>query len=76
MSGRDSDRVDSARSEVGAALGVVSDLAEPGAPEELIRDATALGPVACLVNNVGHAYQATFEGSPTASGTRCGSSTS
>jgi NAD(P)-dependent dehydrogenase (short-subunit alcohol dehydrogenase family) len=61
VSGRDADRVDSARSEVGAALGVVSDLAEPGAPQELIREANALGPVACLVNNVGHAYQASFE---------------
>jgi 3-oxoacyl-[acyl-carrier protein] reductase len=61
VSGRDADRVDSARSEVGAALGVVCDLAEPGAPEELIRAASALGPVACLVNNVGQAYQASFE---------------
>ena len=61
VSGRDSDRVDSARSEVGAALGVVCDLAEPGSPEELIRAASALGPVACLVNNVGQAYQASFE---------------
>ncbi len=61
VSGRDSDRVDSARSEVGAALGVVCDLAEPGAPDELIREANALGAVACLVNNAGHAYQASFE---------------
>ena len=61
VSGRDADRVDSARSEVGAARGVVCDLAEPGAPDELIRAASALGPVACLVNNVGQAYHASFE---------------
>jgi NAD(P)-dependent dehydrogenase (short-subunit alcohol dehydrogenase family) len=61
VSGRDPDRVDDARSEVGAALGVVCDLAEPGAPDTLIREATALGPIASLVNNVGLAYQASFE---------------
>ena len=47
---------------VGEALHVAGDLSEPGAPEELIRRATAeLGPVDCLVNNVGAAYQARFE---------------
>jgi 3-oxoacyl-[acyl-carrier protein] reductase len=62
VSGRDSERVEQARSESGATLGVVCDLAEPGAPEELVRKANdALGPIACLVNNVGHAYQASFE---------------
>jgi NAD(P)-dependent dehydrogenase (short-subunit alcohol dehydrogenase family) len=60
--GRDSDGVERAREESGAALGVVCDLAEPAAPEELIREAThALGAVDCLVNNVGTAYQADFE---------------
>jgi 3-oxoacyl-[acyl-carrier protein] reductase len=60
--GRDSDRVEAARAEAGAELGVVADLGEPGAPEELVaQTADALGPVECLVNNVGEAYQATFE---------------
>jgi NAD(P)-dependent dehydrogenase (short-subunit alcohol dehydrogenase family) len=62
VSGRDAERVELARSESDAALGVVCDLAEPGAPEELVRKTTeALGPIACLVNNVGQAYQASFE---------------
>jgi 3-oxoacyl-[acyl-carrier protein] reductase len=60
--GRDSERVERAREESGAALGVVCDLAEPAAPEELVTEATrALGPVECLVNNVGAAYQLGFE---------------
>ena len=61
VTGRDSERVHRAREEVGAALGVVADLAEPGAAEELIAAINGLGPVDCLVNNVGDAYQATFE---------------
>ena len=45
----------------GEALHVPGDLAEADAPERLIRDATeALGPLDCLVNNVGTAYQADF----------------
>jgi 3-oxoacyl-[acyl-carrier protein] reductase len=60
--GRETKRVDRAREETGAALGVVADLAEPGAPEELLEQAgQALGPVECLVNNVGEAYQVGFE---------------
>jgi 3-oxoacyl-[acyl-carrier protein] reductase len=60
--GRDSERVEHARQEAHAALGVVGDLAEPGAPEALIGQATAeLGDVDCLVNNVGIAYQASFD---------------
>ena len=43
---------------VGEALHVACDLTEPKAAEELIR---AAGPVDCLVNNVGDAYQADFE---------------
>ena len=47
---------------VGEALHVAGDLSEPGAPEGLITRATAeLGPVDCLVNNLGAAYQARFE---------------
>ena len=54
---------------------VVADLAEPGAPEELVAEATrALGAVDALVNNVGIAYAgATSTRCPTRSGTRCGS---
>ena len=60
--GRDSGRVELARAGTGAALGVVCDLGEPSAPEQLIGEATrALGRVDCLVNNVGLAYQADFE---------------
>jgi 3-oxoacyl-[acyl-carrier protein] reductase len=62
VSGRDSDRVEQARSESGAALGVVCDLAEPAAPEALVSEAShAVGPVECLVNNVGVAYQVGFD---------------
>jgi NAD(P)-dependent dehydrogenase (short-subunit alcohol dehydrogenase family) len=60
--GRDSDRVARAREESGAALGVVCDLAEPAAPEELVAEAAeALGSVDCLVNCVGDAYQLGFD---------------
>ena len=60
--GRDSDRVGRARDESQAALGVVCDLAEPAAPEELVAEAVeTLGPVECLVNNVGEAYQLGFD---------------
>ena len=46
---------------VGEALHVVGDLIEPDAPEELISRAGELGPVDCLVNNVGLAYQIDFD---------------
>jgi 3-oxoacyl-[acyl-carrier protein] reductase len=62
VAGRESARVESARHETGARLGVVADLAEPAAAEELIAETTtALGDVDCLVNNVGAAYQAGFD---------------
>jgi NAD(P)-dependent dehydrogenase (short-subunit alcohol dehydrogenase family) len=62
VTGRDSERVEAARQDAGAALAVVADLAEPAAPEEVVRQATdAVGPVDCLVNNVGVAYQAGFD---------------
>ena len=62
VTGRDQDRVERARDEAGAALGVMCDLAEPAAPEELVAEAAeAVGPVECLVNNVGEAYQVSFE---------------
>jgi 3-oxoacyl-[acyl-carrier protein] reductase len=60
--GRDSERVERARRQVRARLGVVCDLAEPGAPEALVAEtATTVGDVDCLVNNVGEAYQASFD---------------
>jgi 3-oxoacyl-[acyl-carrier protein] reductase len=61
VTGRDSERVERARQDVGAELGVVADLAEPGAAAELIAAAGELGAVGCLVNNVGIAYQTGFE---------------
>jgi NAD(P)-dependent dehydrogenase (short-subunit alcohol dehydrogenase family) len=62
VTGRDPERVEAARVETGAVLGVVCDLAEPDTPETLLREARAsLGAVDCLVNNVGVAYQAGFE---------------
>jgi 3-oxoacyl-[acyl-carrier protein] reductase len=62
VTGRDAERVERARSETGAELGIPSDLAEAGAPGALIAEATErLGPVDVLVNNVGAAYQLSFE---------------
>ncbi|MGH3012293.1 MAG: SDR family NAD(P)-dependent oxidoreductase [Gaiellaceae bacterium] len=62
VSGRDPDRVEAARAEAGAALGMAGDLSEPEAPAELIARAEAeLGQVDCLVNNVGSAAQASFD---------------
>jgi 3-oxoacyl-[acyl-carrier protein] reductase len=61
VTGRDSERVEAARVHAGAALGVACDLRDPAAPERLLADArAALGPVDCLVNNAGVAYQASF----------------
>jgi 3-oxoacyl-[acyl-carrier protein] reductase len=57
VTGRSSEGVERTRDELGAALGIPSDLAERAAPEELIAAAHAeLGPVDVLVNNVGVAY--------------------
>jgi 3-oxoacyl-[acyl-carrier protein] reductase len=60
--GRDAQRVERARKESRAALGVVCDLADPEAPEELVSESSdKLGQLDCLVNNVGLAYQTSFE---------------
>ncbi|MGH3105212.1 MAG: SDR family NAD(P)-dependent oxidoreductase [Gaiellaceae bacterium] len=60
--GRDAERVEVARRAAGAELGVAHDLADPGSPDALVAQAAeALGPVDVLVNNVGVAYQASFE---------------
>ena len=62
VSGRDPDRVEAVRREVGAALVVAGDLGKPQGPAELIARAEAeLGQVDCLVNNVGIAAQASFD---------------
>jgi 3-oxoacyl-[acyl-carrier protein] reductase len=62
VTGRSADRVERARTEVGGVLGVSADLADPSAPEALIARVTAeVGPVDVLVNNVGIAYQVSFE---------------
>jgi 3-oxoacyl-[acyl-carrier protein] reductase len=58
VTGRDADRVERARSESGAAAGIVADLSKPAAAGRLVSEA---GPVDCLVNNVGLAYQVAFE---------------
>jgi 3-oxoacyl-[acyl-carrier protein] reductase len=60
--GRDHERVRRAREDAGAARGVRADLSLPGEPERLVRETIEeLGRIDCLVNNVGLAYQASFE---------------
>ncbi len=62
VTGRSEERVERVRRDVGAALGIACDLAEPAAPAALVeRVERELGPVECLVNNVGVAYQRSFE---------------
>jgi 3-oxoacyl-[acyl-carrier protein] reductase len=62
VTGRSAERVEQAKDELGAALGVVCDLADPSGPGALIAETTAtLGSPDVLVNNVGHAYQTSFD---------------
>jgi 3-oxoacyl-[acyl-carrier protein] reductase len=62
ISGRDQARVDEAAGELGAALGVAVDLGTLDGPQKLVDAATSeVGPVDCLVNNVGVAYQRSFD---------------
>jgi 3-oxoacyl-[acyl-carrier protein] reductase len=61
VSGRDPARVDAAREEIGAALGIASDLSDPAAPGALVRQVEeTCGRLDCLVNNVGVATQVDF----------------
>ena len=57
--------ITSGRSEKGPGVGeelhVAGDLSQADSPAELIHRATEVGPVDCLVNNVGEAYQADFD---------------
>ena len=62
VAGRRAERVEEARRETGAALGVACDLSLAEAPGALIGQAEeAFGRVDCLVNNVGLARQVSFE---------------
>jgi 3-oxoacyl-[acyl-carrier protein] reductase len=62
VTGRNADRVERAARSAGAALGIPCDFADPWAPERLIADTSAqVGQVEVLVNNVGIAYQRSFE---------------
>jgi 3-oxoacyl-[acyl-carrier protein] reductase len=62
LSGRSEERVQRAREEIGAELGVAADLTDPKGPERLVATTLAeIGQIDCLVNNVGEAYLASFE---------------
>src|SRR5690348_2697684 len=58
VTGRDPDRVEQAKEESGAAVGVAADLSDPAAADRLLVE---VGHVDCLVNNVGEAYQIAFD---------------
>src|SRR3954453_2462736 len=58
VTGRDPDRVEQAKNERGAAIGVAADLSDPAAAERLVSE---VGRIDCLVNNVGEAYQVAFD---------------
>src|SRR2546423_15182187 len=60
--GRDADRAQRARAESGAALGLAADLSDAASTGQLVsQSAEELGPIECLVNNVGEAYQGAFD---------------
>ena len=62
VTGRREEKVEQARAEVGAALGIAADLSLAGSPAEVVSRVEAeVGPVEILVNNVGIAYQRGFE---------------
>src|ERR1700750_1897590 len=57
VTGRDAARVERAQQEAGAAAGIAASLSNAEHAERLVAEA---GPVDCLVNNVGEAYQTAF----------------
>jgi 3-oxoacyl-[acyl-carrier protein] reductase len=62
VTGRRPQTVECARAETGGALGIAQDLSDPGGPAALVkRTERELGPIDCLVNNVGVASQVAFE---------------
>src|SRR5213596_2509948 len=62
VTGRHADRVEEAKNDVDAALGIASDLSKADVPVNLVAQVQdALGSIEILVNNVGTAYQTTFE---------------
>ncbi len=62
VSGRRAETVERTRAETGATFGVACDLSDPDAPAHLIAEAERMvGPIECLVNNVGVARQVSFE---------------
>ena len=62
VSGRSRESVERARVDAGAALGIAADLGDPAGPAAVVEAVeTAFGRVDCLVNNVGIAYQASFD---------------
>ncbi|MDQ3995231.1 MAG: SDR family oxidoreductase [Actinomycetota bacterium] len=62
VSGRRAETVERTRAETGATFGVACDLSDPDAPAHLIAEAERMvGPIECLVNNVGVARQVGFE---------------
>jgi 3-oxoacyl-[acyl-carrier protein] reductase len=60
VTGRDRGRVEEARSGSGAERGVVADLSLPEGAATVLAAAGELGPLDCLINNAGLAYQADF----------------
>src|SRR5437763_8537679 len=62
VTGRDPERAEHARAESGAALGLAADLSDSAGAGQLVNGAVSeLGPIECLVNNVGDAYQVAFD---------------
>ena len=62
VTGRHGEHVAQVTDELGASLGVACDLSDPAGPGALIAETTAtLGPPDVLVNNVGLAYQTSFD---------------
>jgi 3-oxoacyl-[acyl-carrier protein] reductase len=62
VTGRDAERVENARAQADAALGLTADLSESSSAERLVSETTKqLGSIECLVNNVGEAYQLAFD---------------